>query len=388
MALPLSYNVRSVAGRWVSSLVAVLGIAGAVSVFIAMLALARGFQATLVSSGSPQNAIIEQAGADTELTSALDVDTVHVIADLPQIARSGPDALMSAEVVVLTSLALKENGADANVQVRGVSPKVLMVRDSIHLVEGRFFRQGLYELVVGRNARLSYAGLELGSKVHIGPGTWTVVGMFDANGSAFDSEVWADADVLNAAFQRPPGVYQAVTVRLPSADAFDSLVSTLQHNPHIKVQAIRETDYYEKQSHTMTTLITVLGGLVAAVMGLGAILAALNTMYAAIAERGREIAVLRAIGFGGGAIILSFLMESLIIAFIGGVVGCLAVLPINGITTGTMNWQTFAHLSFAFRITLDLMLLGILFALAMGVVGGLPPAWRASRARISSALRG
>ena len=212
--------------------------------------------------------------------------------------------------------------------------------------------------------------------------------MFDAGGSAFDSEIWGDANVLNASYQRPPGIFGAVTARLTSEGALTSLQNALAHNPRVHVDATRETDYYAGQSRMFTTLITVLGGMVAAVMGLGAVLAALNTMYAAISERGREIAVLRAIGFGGMAIVLSFLIESLLIAAIGGLVGCVAVLPINGITTGTMNWQTFAHLSFAFRITSDLMLLGFIFALAMGVLGGLPPAIRAARGQISTTLRG
>ncbi len=388
MALPVIYNVRSVAQRWVSSLVAVLGIAGAVGVFVAMLALARGFEATLVSSGSPANAVIEQAGADSELTSVLQPDAVAVISDLPQVARRGSKALISPEVVVVATLPLKDGGGEANVEVRGVLPGVLAVRENVRLVDGRFFTPGLYEVLVGRNARLSYGGMELGQQIHIGPGTWTVVGHFDAGGSAFDSEVWTDATVLNGSYQRPPTIYSSVTARLTSPDAVQSLQDNLAHNPRIQAQATRETDYYAKQSRTVTTLITVLGGLVAAVMGLGAILAALNTMYAAIAERSKEIAVLRAIGFGAGAIVVSFVIESLLIAALGGLVGCLAVLPINGITTGTMNWQTFAHLSFAFRITADLLLMGLAFALAMGVIGGLPPAIRAARSRLSTSLRG
>ena len=388
MGLPVTYNVRSVAARWVSSLVAILGIAGAVGVFIAMLALARGFQATLVSSGSPMNAIIRQAGADSELTSSIDAEAVAVVSDLPQVARRGSQPLVSPEVVFVASLPLKEGGGEANVEVRGVAPGVLAVRDNVRIVAGRFFTPGLYEVIVGRNARLSYAHAELGDRLHIGPGTWTVVGQFDAGGSAFDSEIWGDANVLNASYQRPPGIFGAVTARLTSEGALTSLQNALAHNPRVHVDATRETDYYAGQSRMFTTLITALGGMVAAVMGLGAVLAALNTMYAAISERGREIAVLRAIGFGGMAIVLSFLIESLLIAAIGGLVGCVAVLPINGITTGTMNWQTFAHLSFAFRVTSDLMLLGFIFALAMGVLGGLPPAIRAARGQISTTLRG
>jgi putative ABC transport system permease protein len=385
--LPVVYNLRSVRERWTSSLVAVIGIAGTVSVFIAMLALARGFQATLVSSGQPQNAIVQQAGADSEMTSALELDAVRTVEDLPQVAHSGPDPLASPEVVVIAAIPLRGTTSDANVQMRGVSPKVLAVRNNVKITSGRFFTPGLYEIVVGKHAAIAYEGLDLGRSVHIGPGTWKVVGIFDAGGSAFDSEVWADADVVNGNYQRPSGVFQSVTVRLKSVDDFAAFDAALRKNPHLRVQAVREPQYYESQSRTVSTLITVLGGMVALVMGLGAILAALNTMYSAVSERSREIAVLRALGFGSSAIVISFLSEALWIALIGGIIGCIAVLPVNGITTGTMNWQTFAHLSFAFRITWDLLLMGIAFAMFMGVVGGLPPAIRAARANVATTLR-
>ena len=387
MGIPLVYNLRSARQRWTSSVVAVIGIAGTVSVFVAMLALARGFKATLVSSGLPQNALVRQAGADTEMTSALLLESVRIIEDAPQVERRGSEALVSAEVVVIAAIPLRDTGSDANVQMRGVSPRVVAVRDNVRVVQGRFFRPGLYEIVVGKHASRSYAGLDLDAEVRIGLGTWRVVGIFDAKGSAFDSEIWADADVLNGNYQRPKGVFQTVTARLGSPDDFPAFEATLSGDPRLKVQTIREPEYYEQQSLVVTTLITVLGGLVALVMGLGAILGALNTMYSAVAERSREIAVLRALGFGRGRVVLSFLAESLVIALVGGVVGCIVVLPVNGVTTGTINWQTFSHLSFAFRITPDLLALGILFALLMGVLGGLPPAIRAARSNVAATLR-
>ena len=387
MGIPLVYNLRSARQRWTSSVVAVIGIAGTVSVFVAMLALARGFKTTLVSSGLPQNALVRQAGADTEMTSALLLESVRIIEDAPQVERRGSEALVSAEVVVIAAIPLRDTGSDANVQMRGVSPRVVAVRDNVRVVQGRFFRPGLYEIVVGKHASRSYAGLDLDAEVRIGPGTWRVVGIFDAKGSAFDSEIWADADVLNGNYQRPKGVFQTVTARLGSPDDFPAFEATLSGDPRLKVQTIREPEYYEQQSLVVTTLITVLGGLVALVMCLGAILGALNTMYSAVAERSREIAVLRALGFGRGRVVLSFLAESLVIALVGGVVGCIVVLPVNGVTTGTINWQTFSHLSFAFRITPDLLALGILFALLMGVLGGLPPAIRAARSNVAATLR-
>lgn len=387
MAIPIVYNIRSAVQRWTSAVVAIVGIAGTVAVFVAMLALARGFRATIVSSGLPGNAIVQQGGADTEMTSALTVEAVRVVEDAPQVVRRGSEALVSPEVVVIAALPLRATGSDANVQMRGVSQRVLAVRSNVHIVEGRFFRPGLYEIVVGTHAAQAYSGLDVGASVRIGPGTWRVVGVFDAGGSAFDSEIWADADVLNGNYQRPPGVFQSVTARLRSPEEFPAFKAALERDPRVQIQAEREATYYEAQSRTVTTLITVLGGLVATVMGLGAVLAALNTMYSAVAQRSREIAVLRALGFGGGSVVLSFLIESLWIALIGGLIGCIVVLPVNGLTTGTINWQTFTHLSFAFRITPDLLAWGLAFALLMGLVGGLPPAIRASRANIATTMR-
>jgi putative ABC transport system permease protein len=387
MAIPLVYNIRSASQRWTSSLVAIIGIAGTVAVFIAMLALARGFQATLVSSGLPQNAIVQQSGADSEMTSVLLLDAVRIVEDAPQVARRGTDPLVSAEVVVIANLPLRGGDGDANVQVRGVSGRVLDVRDNVRITRGRFLQPGLYEIVVGRNAAQAYAGLDLGASVRIGPGRWHVVGFFDANGSAFDSEIWADAGVLNANYQRPPGVFQSLTTRLRSPADFPAFKALLEKDPRVHLQAVREAEYYAAQSRTVTTLITVLGGLVALVMGLGAVLGSLNTMYSAVAERSREIAVLRALGFGGGSVVMAFVAESMWIALIGGVLGCLLALPVNGITTGTINWQTFSHLAFAFRITPDLLGLGLAFAVLMGLLGGVPPAIRAARANVSSTMR-
>jgi putative ABC transport system permease protein len=387
MAIPVVYNLRSVKERWTSSVVAVLGIAGTVAVFVAMLALARGFRVALVSSGLPENAKVQQVGADSEMTSAVEISAVRVVEDAPLVARGGSDPLVSAEVVVIAALPMRGTDSDANVQMRGVSPRVLSVRDNVRLVQGRFFTPGLYELVVGSNAARAYEGLDYGNTVQIGPGKWKIVGVFNAGGSAFDSEIWADANIVNAAYQRPPGVFQSVTARLRSADDFTAFKTALERDPRAKLQATREPAYYESQSQLVTTLITVLGTIVAIVMGLGAILAALNTMYSAVSERSREIAVLRALGFQGGAIVLSFLAEALIISIIGGIIGCIVVLPVNGITTGTINWQTFSHLSFAFRITPDLLMWGVVFAIFMGVLGGLPPAIRAARANVSTTLR-
>ncbi|HEY6549079.1 MAG TPA: ABC transporter permease [Vicinamibacteria bacterium] len=388
MAIPVSYNLLSVKERWTSSVVAVVGIAGTVGVFVAMLALARGFEAAMTTSGQPQNVIVQRAGSDNEMTSILLADDVRIVQDAPQVAHSAAGPLVSPEVVVIAALPLRDTpDGEANVQVRGVSPRTLEVRDNVRIVEGRFPTQGLAEAAVGKGAQRAYVGLDLGATVRIGAGTWTIVGVFDGKGSAFDSEVWADAGVLNGFYQRPPNVFQAATVRLRSADDLPAFEATLKGDPRLTLQAISEPAYYAKQSQVVSTLIRVLGSLIAVVMGLGAVFGALNTMYAAVSERTREIAVLRAIGFGGGAVVLSFFIEALLIALLGGLLGCLVVLPINGLTTGTINWQTFSHLAFAFRITPDLLALGLVFALFMGALGGLPPAIRASRANVARALR-
>jgi putative ABC transport system permease protein len=387
MAIPVTYNLRSAKARWSSSIVAVVGIAGTVGVFVAMLALARGFRATVASSGLPQNVIVQRAGADNEMTSVMMIDDVRIVEDAPQVAHDQTGPLVSPEVVVIAALPMRSSDADANVQIRGVSPRVLSIRDNVKLVEGRFLRPGLAEAVVGRGAQKAYVGLDLGATVRIGAGTWTIVGVFDGKGTAFDSEVWADAAILNGFYQRPPTVFQSATVRLRSPDDFPAFEATLKGDPRLNLQALPEPAYYEKQSTLVTQLITVLGTVIAVVMGLGAIFGALNTMYSAVSERAREIAVLRAIGFGGGSVVLSFFVEALLIALAGGLVGCVAVLPVNGLTTGTMNWQTFSHLAFAFRITPDLLVFGMVFALIMGAVGGLPPAIRAARANVAHTLR-
>lgn len=387
MAIPLSYNLRSARQRWRSSAVAVLGVAGTVGVFVAMLALARGFQATLTASGEPRNALVQRGGADSEMMSIMTREDVRAVEDAPEVARRGAEPLVSAEVVVIAAFPLRDTGTDANVQVRGVGTRALAVHERVRVAEGRFFRGGLHELVAGRGASRAYRGVDLGSTLAFGGARWTVVGIFDAGGSSFDSELWCDADVLNAAYQRPPGVYQSLAARLNAPDQLAPLAARLGKDPRLNVQVLRETEYYEKQSRMVGALITVLGMLVALVMGVGAVLGALNTMYSAVAERGREIAVLRALGFGGGSVVLSFLFESLVIAAAGGMLGALAVLPLNGLTTGTLNWQTFSHLAFAFRVTPGLLLAGLLFALTMGLAGGLPPALRAARLPVARALR-
>ncbi len=387
LPIPLSYNYRSVRARWTSAIVAVLGIAGTVGVFVAMLSLARGFKTTLVSSGSGDNAIIMRAGATSELTGGVELDKVKIINDAPGIARGSEGPLVTPEIVIVAPIPLISTGTDANVQLRGVSKNVLEIRRNIKIVEGRLFTPGLAELIVGKNAMKSYAGLHVGKSIRLGTVDWNIVGMFDAGGTSFDSELWMDAKLLGPAYGRGVSYFQSVTAHLESPAALQKLRDALTTDPRLNVDVTREVDYYTKQSGRLTTLITVLGGLVAAVMAIGAVFGALNTMYSAVAERGREIATMRAIGFGGPSVVFSFMVEALLIAFVGGLIGCVSVLKLNGVTTGAMNLQTFSHVAFAFLITPELLAKGILFALAMGIVGGLLPAVRAALQPVATALR-
>lgn len=386
-SVPISYNFRSVRARWTSTIVAILGIAGTVGVFVAMLSLARGFRATLVASCSPGNALIMRAGSPSEMMGGITLDSVKVVQDAPGVAHDPSGPLVTQEVVGVVPFPLISTGTDANVQVRGVSPNVLRIRTFAKMIQGRMFEPGVSELVVGKNASRTYSGLTVGNSVDFAGGRWRVVGIFDAGGSSYDSEVWCDAHNLAQAFKRPDNIFQSATVHLTSPDSFQQFKDAVMSDPRMNVDVVREIDYYAKQSTTMTRLITVLGGLVAVIMAIGAIFGALNTMYSAVAERGREIATMRALGFSAWNVVLSFLFEALFISFIAGVVGCLAVLPLNGLTTNTMNFQTFSNVAFAFKITFGLLVMGIVFGLVMGVLGGMLPAIRASLRPVAVALR-
>jgi putative ABC transport system permease protein len=389
MAIPFQYNIRSIIVRWSSTIVAVVSIAGVVAVLIAVLALAHGFQQTLVGSGSPQNAIILKDGATSEMMSILPLDQIKILQDVAGIARDKDGkAIMTSEIVVVAAFTMKTTGTDANAQVRGVSQDVLKVRNNIKIVKGRFLTPGLNELVVGTRVSQLYSGLDLNSTISFGGTTWTVVGIFDAGGSAFDSETWCDASNLIQTYKRQQNEFQSVTVRLTSEDAFDALKNTVSVDPRLTMSVSREIDYYAKQSEGLTKLIKVLGFLVASVMAVGAIFGAINTMYSAVSTRSVEIATLRALGFRGRHIIISFVTESVLISLIGGLIGILLVIPVNHQTASTMNWQTFSQVSFSFLITPAFMVEGLVFAAFMGFIGGLFPAVRAARLPIAPALRG
>ncbi|MFN2444947.1 MAG: ABC transporter permease [Vicinamibacterales bacterium] len=379
-------NLRSLPQRLGSSAVAVIGIGGVVIVFVATLSIAQGFRAAMTAAGDPRTAIIMRAGSDTEMSSIITRENVQIVKDAPGVVRASTP-LASGELFVIVNHPKKSTGTDANVPLRGVEPAAFEVREEVRIVEGRRFEPGRNEIIAGRAAARQFAGLEVGRTVRWGENTWTVVGIFEAGGGIAESEIWCDAGVLQPAYRRG-STFQAVYAKLESAEAFQGFKDALTGDPRLDVQVVRETDYYAEQSTVLTQLITTLGFAIASLMGIGAVFGAVNTMYSAVATRTREIATLRALGFGGGPVVLSVLAESAVLALIGGVLGGLAAWAIfDGYQTATMNWQSFSQVAFAFRVTPQLLAQGLLYALVMGLVGGLLPAVRAARLPVVTALR-
>jgi putative ABC transport system permease protein len=365
----------------------VIGIAGVVTVLVGVLSIAAGFKQAMTVSGSPDGAIILRSGADSEMVSGLGRDETRVIADTPGIARTAKGPLASAELFVIIDLPKRSTGTDANVPLRGVEAAALQVRDDLKIIQGRMFEWGKNEVIVGRGAAQEFAGLEVGSKMKVGRYEWPVVGIFSANGGVAESEIWSDARVLQDAYNRGDS-FQSVSVKLNSPAAFQSFKDALTPNPPLNVQVIRQSDYYAQQSEAITRLVTTLGFIIAFLMAIGAVFGALNTMYSAVAARTREIATLRALGFGGGAVVVSLMLESLLLALGGGVIGgLLAYVAFNNFHTSTMNFQSFSQITFAFKVTPELLARGVVWAAMIGLIGGLFPAIRAARLPIASALR-
>lgn len=386
MGLISNYNLRSMVVRKATAAMTAGGIAMVVAVFVMTLAIAQGFRATLVASGSPQNAIVLRKGATAETVSAVLRPDVPLVESLPQIAR-GPDGrpMASPELVVIISLPRVTDNQPANVPVRGVGVKAFDLRDHLTFTEGRRFTPGTREINVGRLATGRFKGLSLGSDVRFGSTTWKVVGVFTADDAAFESEVWGDADLMQPAFQR--NGYQSMTVRLADPSMFDSFKAAVEGDPRLMLQPQREQEYYTEQSRPVTTLISVFGTFVTLILSVGAMAGAMNTMYAAVAYRTREIGTLRALGFGRLRIVSAFLAESIALAFVGGIAGCILALPVHGLSTGTTNFSSFSEVAFKFRITPQLLVGGLIFAMVMGAIGGLLPAIRAARIPVARALR-
>jgi len=373
--------------RLSSAVVAVVGIAGVVVVLVAVLSIAEGFKAAMVNAGRADRAIIMRDGADSEMSSGLGGPDVDVIKSAPGIARDGATSVASAEMFVVIDLKRRATSTDANVPLRGVDATVMAVRQEAKIAEGRMLTFGTNEVVVGRAANGQFLGLNVGDTIKSGQNTWTIVGIFDTGGTAAETELWCDVRVLQSAYRRGNS-YQSVLVRLESAAAFDGFKDWLTANPQVDVQVRRESEYYAEQSKTLTGLIEGIGYGVAFLMGIGAIFGAVLTMYSAVVTRTREIATLRALGFGSMPVLVSVVGESLFLAAVGGAIGgALAYIGFNGFQTSTMNWQTFSQVAFGFAVTPSLLAQGLVYALFMGLLGGLFPAIRAARLPISRALR-
>jgi putative ABC transport system permease protein len=386
MGLIANYNLRSMIVRKGTAAMTAMGIAMVVAVFIMTMAIAQGFRGALVASGSNENAILLRKGATSETVSAVLKPQLPLIESMPQIARTADGhALASPELVVIISLPRASDDRPANVPLRGVGPRAFEVRNTLQFVEGRRFAPGMREINVGKQAVTRFKGLTLGSDVKFGGVSWKVVGIFTADDASFESEVWGDVDLMMPAFQR--NGYQSVTVKLVDPSAFDSFQAAVGNDPRLDLKPNRERDYYEGQSETTGTLIRVFAIFVTAILSIGAVFGAVNTMYAAVAYRTREIGTLRALGFSRLRIVTAFLAESVALALVGGVVGCIIALPVHGLSTGAMNMTSFSELAFKFRITPALLAGGLLFSAVMGAVGGLLPAVRAARIPVARALR-
>lgn len=379
-------NLRTIPQRLASSGVAIVGIAGVVVVLVSVLSIAAGFTAAMRDSGSPARALVMRSGADSEMTSGLSATDLDVIRQAPGLRREGNTALVSGELYVIIDLPKKSTNTAANVPMRGIDPQTLSVRDDTKVIEGRMLEFGTNEVVVGRGASGQFAGLSLGNEVRSGQNTWTVVGIFEGGGVA-ETEIWCDARVLQGAYRRG-NTYQAALARLESSASFDTFRDYLTSNPQVNVQVRRQTEYYAQQSRALSGLIQGVGFGIATLMGIGAVFGAILTMYTAVSTRSREIATLRALGFDASSVVVSVMAESLALAAMGGVLGAfIAYAGFNGYQTSTINFQTFSQVAFAFRVTPQLMVLGLVYALAMGLVGGLFPALRAARLPIPAALR-
>jgi putative ABC transport system permease protein len=387
MALPLGYNVRNVRVRWQVTLLAIVGIALVVAVFTVLMSMSAGFERALRSTGRPDNAIIVQRGSGSELTSAVPIADRNMIVVDERVARDASgQPLASWEWVIVIGLPRLSDGQPANVTLRAVPPLAFEVRGGIDVVEGRRFTPGLDEVIVGKRLTERIAGLAIGQDVKYQQKRFRIVGLFESTGGAFESEIWGDFDTLGAVFQRGAGS-NSLVVRMKDPATIPELDRWIRAQPQMQLQALSERRYYEEQSGPLSRTLRGLATFVALVMGVGAVFGAINTMYAIVSARTREIGTLRALGFSRRSILAAFLIEAVILAVVGGVIGCLLAFPMNGFSTGTGQTQSFSEIAFAFRITPQILATSMLFAVLMGVLGGLLPALRGSRMPITSALR-
>lgn len=381
------FSLRTIPARKGAALTTAIGIAGVVAVFVGVLSIAEGFRAAMTVSGSQDVAIVLRAGADSEMTSGLSREETRLIADAPGIARNEGAPFTSAELFVMVNLPKRSTGTDANVPMRGVGKEAMAVRSDFQILEGRNIELGKNEVIAGVGAARSFAGLDVGKKVKIGMIDWDVVGIFSGGGGSAESEIWTDSAVLQPAYNRQDG-FQSVYAKLISAQDIDQFKSALESNPQLKVKAMLQSEWLSEQSTMLTSFVQSIGYFITGLMALGALFGALNTMYSAVAARTREIATLRALGFGAIPIVLSVIFESLVLSLAGGIAGAaVAYFALDGYQASTINWQSFSQIAFAFTVTPTLLASAIAWAAAIGVLGGLFPAIRAARLPIATALR-
>lgn len=385
MAIPLKYNLRNLFVRRVSTTMTVLSIGLVVAVFVALMALGSGIDKTFTSSGDRRNLLILRKSSQVEGNSAVTKAEYQIIRYLPGVeAGRGGQPLISPEVIVLLNIARKDGTGMANVTVRGVGPEAFELRPNLHVVEGRLFRPGFREMVVSNNLANRFAGIELGRQIRFGKGNWTIVGHFEAGGTSFDSEIWASNDELISEFDRQG--YSSVLLRCGDPKAQEDLIKQIADDRRMQLEALSERDYYDKQTLAGAG-IKILATLMTVFMGIGACFAAMNTMYAAVSNRTREIGTLRALGFSRASILASFLIEAVLLALIGGGIGSLLALPVNGISTGSANFVTFSEVTYNFRVTFPLVVTALALSGILGVLGGFFPARSAAKQPIIEALR-
>lgn len=387
VATVTAMNIRNMSARAASSIVALVGIAGVVAVLVGVLSIGEGFRAVLDDSGARDVAIVLRNGATDELGSNLTLAQTRIIADNILIARDAEGIVASPELYVVVDVPMKSTGTAANVPLRGVGPQGPKLRQNFKIVAGRMFRPGMFEVVVGRGASLQFEGLTVGNTLKWGTTEWTITGIFEDAGSIAESEIWTNDTALQGAYNRGPS-YQSLRVKLTSAAAVQPFKDALTADPRLNVRVFTERQYYEEKSQTLVALVSTVGAVIAVLMGLGAVFAALNTMYSAVSARSREIATLRALGFGTVPVVTSVLTEGVLLGLFGGAVGAtVAYFAFNGVRASTMNFDTFSQVSFAFTVTSSLILQALLYALLLGLLGGLLPSLRAARLPIATGLR-
>lgn len=386
MKIPIIYNLRSLKQRPASTITTALGMALVVAVFIAMMALSTGFMAALVGTGSADNVIVLRKGAQQEMNSGITRQSASIITGLPFVATGSDNLpLVSPETFVVVPLERRNNAGMANVVVRGVSTRAFDVRKGVAIAEGRAFRSGAREVVVGKAFANRFPNSDVGQTIKFADADWTVVGHFAADGSSFESEIWGENEQLMPVFRGE--IFQSVTFRMKDPGSFDGVKQTLEGDARLQVDAFRESEFYANQSTMLATILKFIAIFIASIMAVGAVFGAVNTMYAAVASRAPEIGVLLTLGFRPRSVMGSFLLEAVLIAALGGALGCLIALPINGLVTSTTNWASFSEVAFAFRVTPTLLMNGMIFAITMGIIGGLMPARAAAKQHVVDALR-